>query len=653
MTAYLSIDLTTGRTPSSPPNPAADRNAAPNPGAARDADRSDFAGPVRALGILGDAVAAGHTDPYDPAVPVVLCASAVAGRPGVALARCAAVGISPLSGAVAETRAEGPFAAALLATGRTGLVLTGRAPRPSYLLLAGGTATLHDATDLWGLRTGQATTVLAARHRIPNHGGGFDGSAAGIAVIGPAGEQGVRYASVVLSRYFSLPRLGFGALLGDRNLKAIVCVGNEPAPVADPAALAELTRRYEADIPNNPLAEWQREPPGFSVWPGGQTDPGYMSVRNFSDTTDLPVKGLAPERFLARSHPSAGGCPGCPTDCVKLFAPKSTVDGRKDVAGRGDVLGRAGLTQETVAALGPNLGIDDVDVILAANTACAELGIDPVSLGGTLGCLFEAGERGLLPASWTGGLALRFGAAGSLLPLVEAVAGMRATGGPAGAGVPAELVGLLRAGAAALADAVGVPGLAMVSKGVELPPFDPRVQPGLGVGYAVAAIGPRYDICEHDLDFDPVDGKPHCYPEARRLGLVVPEPAGRLDDARADRTAVLLRLWSALDAALVCPYASTPTRPLTLDLVVALVRAVTGWDVTDAELLRLGGIRMRLQYEINGLLGAGADTLPARLHDEPVRSGRYAGAVLDRKAFAAAARRVRDALAAGDRRWTN
>jgi aldehyde:ferredoxin oxidoreductase len=301
----------------------------------------------------------------------------------------------------------------------------------------------------------------------------------------------------------------------------------------------------------------------------------------------------------------------------------------------------AGLTQETVAALGPNLGIDDVDTVLAANTACQELGIDPVSLGGTLGCLFEAGERGLLPPSWTAGPPLRFGAAGSLLPLIDAI------GAGGGHAVPAEVAVALGNGAAGLAGLLGVAELAMVSKGVELPPFDPRVQPGLGLGYAVAPIGPRYDICEHDLDFDPVDGKPHCYPEARRLGLVVPEPAGRLDGARADRTVVLLRLWSALDAALVCPYASTPTRPVTLDRVVALVRAVTGWDVTDAELLRLGDTRLRLQYEINARLGVGADadTLPARLHDEPVRSGRYAGAALDRGEFAAAARRVRDMVA--------
>jgi aldehyde:ferredoxin oxidoreductase len=670
---FLTVDLTTGH---ATPTPAPDRAhvAAPDraDGAGPDRahlgarDRADFAGPVRALRLVRDAVVAGHTDPYDPAVPVVLCASAVAGRPGAALARCAAVGLSPLSGAVAETRAEGPFGAALVAAGHTGLALTGRAPRPSYLVVAGGTATLHDATDLWGLPATTATTILATRHPPPttshnlaadpdnaptvshhaatgfaDAAGGpradFDGAVAGIAVIGPAGERGVRYASVVTARHFPLARLGFGALLGDRNLKAVVCLGDAPPPVAEPAALAELTRRYAAAIPGNPLADWQRTPPGFAVWPGTLTDPGYTSVRNFSDTTTLPVTGLAPGRFLAHLAHSAGGCPGCPNDCIKLF---TSAGGRS-----------AGLTQETVAALGPNLGIDDVDTILAANLACAELGLDPVSLGGTLACLFEAAERGVLPDTWTAGAPpLRFGATGSLLPLIDAIAGTGTTvPGAAGTTVPDELAEALRDGAVAVAGRLGVPELAMASKGVELPPFDPRVQPGLGLGYAVAPIGPRYDICEHDLDFDPEDGKPHCYPEARRLGLTVPEPARRLDGARADRTAVLLRLWSALDAALVCPYASTPTRPLVLDAVVALVRAVTGWDVTAAELLRLGGTRLRLQYEINDLLGIGpdADTLPARLHDEPVRGGRYAGAVLDRSRFASAARRARSALTGG------
>jgi aldehyde:ferredoxin oxidoreductase len=203
----------------------------------------------------------------------------------------------------------------------------------------------------------------------------------------------------------------------------------------------------------------------------------------------------------------------------------------------------------------------------------------------------------------------------------------------------------LRGGAAELARRLGAPELAMTVRGVELPPFDPRIQPGLGLGYAVAPIGPRYDICEHDLDFDDADGDPGCYPEARRLGLAVPEPAGRLDAARADRTAVLMALWSGLDALLLCPYASTPTRPLSLALIGDLTAAVTGTRMGPEDLLSLGRERFRRQEAINAALGrAGPAPLPRRLHTEPVTAGRYAGSVLEPAAFAAGVARLRSRL---------
>jgi aldehyde:ferredoxin oxidoreductase len=172
----------------------------------------------------------------------------------------------------------------------------------------------------------------------------------------------------------------------------------------------------------------------------------------------------------------------------------------------------------------------------------------------------------------------------------------------------------------------------MTSKRVELPPFDPRVQPNLGLAYAVAPIGPRYDIIEHDLDFDPDEGYPHSYPELRRLGATVPRPRGELD---VTRTVRLLRLWSGLDALGVCPYAATPTRPLTLALVTDLVAAVTG---ERPDVLALGAVRLSLQREVNRRLGLrlAEDTLPERFFTEPVSAGRYAGAMINRVAFAEA-----------------
>ncbi|RKR91205.1 aldehyde:ferredoxin oxidoreductase [Micromonospora pisi] len=453
-----------------------------------------FGGPIAVLEALRRLL----TGPTEPArAPLALVAGAVAGVAGPGLARCAAIGISPLSGAVAETRAEGPYAAGLRAAGVTGVMLYGRAAEPVCVVIEAGRARLEPAGAVWGQETGAATDALLARY----------GDGAAVAVIGPAGEHGVRYASIVTCRDHPLPRLGLGAVLGAKNVKAVVCVpGPEPVPVADPGTLDRLARWYAGAVPGN-------------------------------------------------SH------------CVKVYA-------------------GAGLHQEALAMLGPNLGIADP---WALHARCLQLGLDPVSLGGTLAA---AG----VPAADVPAVVERIAAGGD--PLGE--------------------------GAARVA-----PKTAMTSKGVELPPFDPRVQPNLGLGYAVAPIGPRYDIVEHDLDFDPEEGLPHSYPELRLLGATVPRPRNELD---VTRTAQLLRLWSGLDALGVCAFAATPTRPLTLGLVEELVEAVTG---ERPDVLALGARRLRLQREINHRLGIGldADTLPDRFFTEPVALGRYAGAVLDRAAF--------------------
>lgn len=559
--------------------------------------------PLAALRILADAVAAGHRDPLDPAVPLVLAAGPLAGSGAPGTARVAAIGLSPLSGAVGETRAEGPFGAALRAAGAATLVLTGRAARPSILVLSNGSTALCDAAELADAGTVAATETLRSRY----------GDRAGIAVIGPAGMRRARAATILTDRYFPLPRLGFGAILGDRNLTAIVCLDGVPPPVADPAALAAVAARYRAEQPDNPLTAWQHRPPGFGVWPY-DAEPGYGARRNFADTATTVGDGLAPDRFLDR-YRAAAPCPDCPTDCLKVLAPPAGPP--------------VALHQEAVAALGPNLGIDDADTVLAAVAACLDAGLDPVSVGGTLACLYEAAQRGRIPAGWP---CCGFGT--DPAPLIAAAAHG-----------DDEFAAALRGGAAGLAARLGVPDAAMTVRGVELPPFDPRIQPGLALAYAAAPTGPRYDAVEHDLDFDPDHGAPHCWPQLRELGLTAPEPAQRLDADRADRTAVLLALWSALDAYGICPYASTPTRPLSLALVGELIAAGTGYRPDTAALLELGAERLRRQHRINAALGvAEPDRLPYRMHTEPVAAGAHAGAVLHPDLFTAALARLRTRL---------
>jgi aldehyde:ferredoxin oxidoreductase len=536
--ALTHVDLATGSwwTPEAPLDPAG------------------YDGPVEALRVLLDALS-GPTDPAD--APVALLAGTVAGVVGPGLARTTAVGLSPLSGGVAETRAQGPYAAGLRRAGVTGVVLHGRSPAPVCVVVRDGAVTVEPAGAVWGLETGAATDALLARY----------GPDAAVATIGPAGEHGVRYASVVTCRDHPLPRLGFGAVLGAKRVKAVVCLGHAAPPVANPAALARVAADYAAAIPGNPLTAWQHGTPGFAVWQG---EPGYAAVANFADTVSRsgvdPATAPRPERVA--------GCPGCPTDCLKVY--------------RG-----AALHQEALAMLGANLGVADPWWLHAR---CVQLGLDPVSLGGTLAAAGIAPDE--VPAT------------------VERIAG----GG--------DRTGLAD-GAARLAAAGRAAQPPMVSKGVELPPFDPRVQPNLGLGYAVAPIGPRYDIVEHDLDFVADGGLAYSFAEVRRLGVTVPRAPGALDPAG---TARLMWLWSGLDALGVCLFAATPTRPLALADVEELVLAVTG---VRPDVPALGARRLRLQREVNHRLGIplDRDTLPDRFFTEPVAAGRYAGAVLDRDAF--------------------
>ncbi len=460
-----------------------------------------------------------------------------------------------------------------------------------YLLVADGQATLHDASGLWGRGVFETTDALQARHGRDAH----------VAAIGPAGEALVRFASIVTDRDFAAYRGGAGAVMGAKGLKAVVLVGGAPPPVADRAAVDALTARYAAAIPANRLTRIQHDPPGF----GGLSPlPGYFAAENFEESTLDGYDGLAGDPLAARLVRSSGGCPGCPNDCIKTFST------------RNGTVSAAGLHQEALWSLGPGLGIRALDPLLALNARCHDWGLDPVSLGGVLAWWCELGAHGLR------GAGPAFGDVPGLTALAADVAHRRGDGDLLAEGV--------RRAAATLGPATE--RYAMHVKGVELPLPDPRGSQGQALAYAVSPLGPRYDIVEHDIDFDPEWGDAS-YVE--RAGL----PAGGLpmtglDVAKVELVHRLLELYSGFDALDVCIFAGPPTRILTEADVAGLVSAVTGWDVTVADLLAWGRERWTLLHEYALREGhtAADDTLPDRFFTEPITDGRLTGAILDRDA---------------------
>jgi aldehyde:ferredoxin oxidoreductase len=523
-------------------------------------------------------------DAFDPAAQLMFLSSVVAGHPAVGLPKFTIVAKSPLTGGVGEARVTGRFGLALKATACEGVVLRGRAPQPSYLLIDADGARVCPARDLWGAETHRATAALKRRH----------GSGAAVAVIGPAGERLVRYASVLTEWTHPAARMGLGAVMGSKNLKAVVILPGDLPPVYDPDDLHDLTEGYRSRIAQNPLTAAQLSPTGFGGWFLDDGLTGYAAVGNF-ETSVLPtIPADAADQLTLGLTASGGECPGCPNDCIKRYG--NEVD---------EHLG--GLDEEGLAALVLGCGITDMPTALNLHARCQALGLDPVSLSAVWACLRELGRDGDedLP--------------GATEKIAARAAGYEQHG----------------EGVRRLADSLGKPAAAMHVKGMEFCRYDPRVSAGQALAYAVSPLGPRYEIVEHDIDFDPEDGPSHGLAQMRTLGTDDWQDMARLDSARVARTATLLDLWSGLDALGVCLFAGPPMRELTQRRVAQLVHAVTGWLTSDYELFVWGRRRWNLMrlYNLREGIGSELDALPDRFFERPVDAGRHAGAVLDRAVF--------------------
>jgi aldehyde:ferredoxin oxidoreductase len=556
-------------------------------------------------------------DPFAPEALLTFWSSVVAGHPAVGLPRCAVVAKSPLTGGIGEARVTGPFGLGLRSAGLDGIVVRGRAEVPVYLLVEDGSARIVEAPELWGTDTGLVTDVLVERH----------GAGAHVAAIGPAGERLVRFAGIVTERTHPAARMGLGAVMGAKQLKALVVVPGAPSAPHDPGGLAAITAAYAARMSSNPMAATQHDVPGFGGWPFEAALEGYAGGTNYR-TSVLRVLPAGTEALAARVTRSEGGCPGCPNDCIKVFG--NSVDERA-----------GGLDEELIAAFGLGLGITDVDDLLDLNARCHLWGVDPVSLAFTVSFLCEIAERGLLPEGMLPGPAPRFGEAERLVPLLAAIAVRQPGHEWLGEGVQR----------AAARIGPEVARFALHVKGMEMVSFDPRASTGQALAYAVSPVGPRYDVVEHDIDFDPVDGYSNGLDQMRTLGTTDWEPMAELDEARVGRTAVLLDMWSGLDALCVCLFAGPPIRELTLPAVARLVHAVTGWATSDSEIFLWGRRRLQLMrvYNLREGLTAEGDTLPDRFFEDPVDAGRHRGAVLHRPAFDAAVRQYYE-LAGWDER---
>jgi aldehyde:ferredoxin oxidoreductase len=511
-------------------------------------------------------------DPLAPEAPLAYVFSPLVGTPLTTSAKFAVVAKSPLTGLLTDALASSHFAIAGKLTGYDAIVVTGARATLSVLLIDDKGARFEDATELSGLTAAQAGTRL--RQRLGERlGRGWR-----VAAIGPAGERGVRYATISHDGRHA-GRGGLGAVLGAKRLKAIAVRASAKVAPADPDAVLAAARDLRARSFGPATAKYRELGTLANLLAFNAIS--TLPTRNFQAATFDGAPQLAAEDLAAAREVARHSCASCTIGCEHIYKGR---DGRK-----------TRVEYENVFALGPMCGVSDPDAVLAASARCDDLGLDTISAGGTIAWAMECAERGLIDAPW-----LRFGDADALLRALSEI------------GERDGLGDLLAEGSRRASARVGEGSAAFAPhvKGMEMPGYEPRTLHAMALGLAVNARGAdhnRSGAYEADLsgELDRLDGG-----DAHVAAAVETE----------DRAAIM-------DSLILCKFLrGVFTEPF--EEWAGLLSSVTGWDVDGAELRRTARriVLAKRVYNIREGWRPADDWLPERLLSEPLRlaSGREA-----------------------------
>lgn len=527
-------------------------------------------------------------DPLGPDAPLVFAFSPLVGSPLTTSAKFAVVSKSPLTERINDSLASSGFALAGKKCGVDAIVITGAAPRPSVLVLDDGALRLIDAGDAWG-----ATIPIAERQireRLPRETGAHDYQ---LAVIGPAGERLVRYATISHDGRHA-GRGGSGAVLGAKNIKAIALRGTQRCDWAAPAELTEFARRLSAASFGPATAKYRELGTAGNLLVFNRL--GTLPTRNFQHGSFEHAAALSPETMSVAREKTRASCAACTIGCEHIYGLRRSDD---PAGGTG---GGVRLEYENLFALGPLCGVGDADAVLAASRRCDELGLDTISAGGTIAFAMECAERGFLDADW-----LRFGDGDALLRAIDLAAAR-----------DGELGELLSQGSRRMALALGHDSLAFAPqvKGLEIPGYEPRSLQTMALGFAVGTRG-----ADHN-----------------RSGAYEVDFSDRVDRLAVDLAAVPLAVETEdkaalIDSLILCKFLRGVFGDLFAESATML-RLVTGWNVTAAELRTTARriIDAKKRFNIAAGWQPAEDTLPDRFFTE--RLPEDARAILSRDRLA-------------------
>ena len=486
--------------------------------------------------------------------------------------RVGIVAKSPLTGIFAESDIGGTFGGRLKRAGFDLLIIEGIGTQPVYLWIHDGKVEIRAAKHLWGKDTFDADKIVK----------GETDEGATIASIGPAGERGVRYASIMTDGKHgrAAGRCGLGAVMGSKNLKAVAVKGARRISVANPEELRTSLKSF--------MPELKKRTEGLSYFgtPGAvmtNEEMGDIPYRNWRDgswsgVTKINGAVLVNEILVGRYH-----CGSCPIGCGRTV--KITEYGGVDGAGP---------EYETLGMFGGCCLIDDLKAIGKAHELCNRYGLDAISTGQVVAFAMELFENKIITRSDLNGVELSWGNAEAMLSVVHMIGRREGLGNLLGEGVKR------------IAEKMGgrASDFAMHVKGLEFSGHDPRAFNGVALGYATSARG----ACHLSALTHPFE---------RILSLLelgFPEPHDRFGvERKGELTAKLQNLMGLFDSLKVCKFILFGGGKI--EHLIHWFRCVTGWDYDLVEMMKCGEriFNLKRLYNIKCGIDRKDDTLPKRI----------------------------------------
>jgi aldehyde:ferredoxin oxidoreductase len=498
-------------------------------------------------------------DPLAPDAPLVFAFSPLVGSPLTTSAKFAVVSKSPLTGRINDSLASSGFAVAGKRCGADAIVIVGRAPELSVLIIDDGRVRVEPAGEYRGATCRATEEAVRARF----------GADYRVASIGAAGEHLVRYATVSHDGRHA-GRGGSGAVLGAKNIKAIAVRGTQRVEWAHPRELTAMSKDLSKRSFGPATAKYRELGTATNLLTFNRF--GALPTRNFQSGTFDEAVNLSPEEMSTTRAKTRDSCVTCTIGCEHIYG-----------IGNGSVR----VEYESLFALGSLCGVGDAEAVLRASQRCDELGLDTISTGGTIAFAMECVERGWLDEPW-----LRFGSGDALLRAIDLIGSRQGLGD------------LLAEGSRRAAHAIGHDSIAIAPqvKGLEIPGYEPRALQTMALGFAVGARGADHNRSgAYEVDFSDKVDRRHVTLDAVRHAIETEDKAALMDS---------LILCKFLRGIFDDFHAETAD----------MLRRVTGWEVTADELRETATRIVAAKRQFNLLAGwtPAEDTLPDRFLNTPL-----------------------------------